>query len=151
MVFLYIEIVEMWFRIFLFSFAECIVEVHTVVSTFFVFFFPSLLFTPRLRSHGRFVGYCGRDRSRTLPRLAQTRRRSPWVGPAWGRTDSLIRHAPGPDWSRNCSTGAWNCQTRRLGRSWNGSPRWYDAPAVTSFHEQRSSLLPFNFSSNKHS
>lgn len=96
-------------------------------------FFPSFLFTPRLRSHGRFVGYCGRDRSRTLPRLAQTRRRSPWVGPTWGRTDSLIRHAPGPDWSRNCSTGAWNCQTRRLGRSWNGSPRWYDAPAVTSW------------------
>lgn len=39
MVFLYIEIVEMWFRIFFFSFAECIVEVHTVGSTFFVFFF----------------------------------------------------------------------------------------------------------------
>lgn len=92
-----------------------------------------ILFTPRLQSHGRFVG---RDRGRTPPRLAQTRRRSPRVGPAWGRTDSLIRHAPGPDWSRNCSTGAWNCQTRRLGRSWNGSPRWYDAPAVTSFERQ---------------
>lgn len=95
------------------------------------------LFTPRLQSHGRFVGWCGRDRGRTPPRLAQTRRRSPRVGPAWGRTDSLIRHAPGPDWSRNCSTGAWDCQTRRLGRSWNGSPRWYDAPAVTSFERQR--------------
>lgn len=51
MVFLYIEIVEMWFRIFLFSFAECIVEVHTVVSTFFVFFFSfSFIYTAITKS-----------------------------------------------------------------------------------------------------
>lgn len=90
------------------------------------------VFTPRLRSHGRFVGCCDRDRSRTRPRLAQTRRRTPRVGPAWGRTGFLIRHAPGPDWHRDCPTGAWDGQTRRLARSWHGPPRWYDAPAVTS-------------------
>lgn len=90
------------------------------------------VFTPRLQSHGRFVGCCGRDRSRTRPRLAQTRRRSPRVGPAWGRTGFLIRHVPAPDWHRNCPTGAWDGQARRLTRSWHGPPRWYDAPAVTS-------------------
>jgi len=90
------------------------------------------VFTPRLRSHGRFVGCYDRDRSRTRPRLAQTRRRSPRVGPAWGRTGFLIRHAPGPDWHRDCPTGAWDGQARRLARSWHGPPRWYDAPAVTS-------------------
>ena len=113
-----------------------VVVLHFSFFLFFLSFFFFFLFTPRLRSHGRFVGCCGHDRGRTRPRLAQTRRRSPWVGPAWGRTGSLIRHAPGPDWSRNCSTGAWNCQTRWLGRSWNGSPRWYDAPAVTSFDKE---------------
>lgn len=90
------------------------------------------VFTPRLQSHGRFVGCCDRDRSRTRPRLAQTRRRTPRVGPAWGRTGFLIRHAPGPDWHRDCPTGAWDGQTRRLARSGHGPPRWYDAPAVTS-------------------
>lgn len=90
------------------------------------------VFTPRLRSHGRFVGCCDRDQSRTRPHLAQTRRRSPRVGPAWGRTGFLIRHAPGPDWHRDCPTGAWDGQARRLARSWHGPPRWYDAPAVTS-------------------
>lgn len=70
------------------------------------------LFTPRLRSHGHFVGYSDHGQGRTLLRLTQTRRRSPRVGPTWGRTSFLIRHAPGPDWYRNCSTGAWNCQSR---------------------------------------
>ena len=120
MVFLYIEIVKMGFRFVSLSSLvsaswRLTVEVLHSLSFFFLsfpFFFFFFLFTPRLRSHGRFVGCCGHDRGRTRPRLAQTRRRSPWVGPAWGRTGSLIRHAPGPDWSRNCSTGAWNCQTR---------------------------------------
>lgn len=92
------------------------------------------LFTPRLQS---FVGCCDRDRDRTRPRLTQTRRRSPRVGPAWGRTGFLILHAPGPYWYRNCPTGAWNGQTRRLARSWHGPPRWYDAPAVTSCNMDR--------------
>jgi len=90
------------------------------------------VFTPRSQSHGHFVGCCDHDRGRTRPRLTQTRRRTPRVGPVWGRTGFLIRHAPGPDWHRNCPTGAWDGQARRLARSWHGPPRWYNAPTVAS-------------------